>query len=403
MAHSIVLGMYLACFLRMRRFRSLWILFVVLAVVQPLFASDAPEILTGSLVALPSPESEAKKAWEAQRHHPLHPAGSSGSSANQRGVFLTAWGMTSASIVDRTIKTLHALQGDAIVFDVKGNNVYIASTAPLVDELGLELKLFDLPKAVQSLHGRGIEAIARFDAISDDGLTGVRPETEIRHPRGGYSLSDGWIDPANPLALDYNSQVLCEVAAAGVDEINLDYIRYATEDAGKLAVYTPEQKIEKIEAFIRMARETIDRCGPGTRLGLSTFAILGWDFKANVKSLGQDIARFAPMVDVISPMAYPISFSESYDARTGYPGSRTYGLVRRTLEGYKELAGAEHAWKIRPWIQGFGGFTSGDIANEIRAVYDSGLCGFTVWNAGGEYQASYAAMERQAPPAECAS
>jgi hypothetical protein len=59
----------------------------------------------------------------------------------------------------------------------------------------------------------------------------------------------------------------------------------------------------------------------------------------NVEHLGQDVVRFAPLLDVISPMAYPASFAENEYYKPGVnPRSRMYYLVYRTLTGYRKLS-----------------------------------------------------------------
>ncbi len=92
-------------------------------------------------------------------------------------------------------------------------------------------------------------------------------------------------------------------------------------------------------------------------------------------------------------MAYPATFAAGHYYRPGKdPGSRDYFLVYRTLTGYAELLGPEQSKKLRPWIQGYGVSTQ-DVTDEIKAVYDAGYCGFTVWNAGNGYAPAYAAMK----------
>ena len=42
------------------------------------------------------------------------------------------------------------------------------------------------------------------------------------------------------------------------------------------------------------------------------------------------------------------------------------------------------------------------IVDEIRAVYDAGVCGFTVWNANNNYDPTFKAVEKMPErPAEC--
>ncbi len=312
---------------------------------------------------------------------------------NKVGIYLTASSVARRPFFSGTVESLLRSGGTALVFDVKGGAVLFRSSAPMAREFGLVRPFYELPDILRLARERGLYTIGRFVAIKDAGLTSRKPETRVQHPKTGRVLSRDWIDPSHETAISYNMEVICELAAAGIDEINLDYIRFSTAEYGALSVYSGEEKADKVEAFLRATRDTIDRCGPKTKLGISTYAILGWDYRKNLETLGQDVIRFAPLVDVISPMAYPSTFAPNRYYRPGKdPGPRDYFLVYRTLMGYRELLGPKESKKLRPWIQGYG-VSVRDVADEIRAVYDSGSCGFTVWNASNAYSVAYEAIK----------
>lgn len=314
-------------------------------------------------------------------------------SDNKQGIYFTASSVARKPFFWSTLHDLQEAGGDAVIFDVKGSGVLYRSTAPMATEIGLVKSIYDLPPVIEALHASGAYVIGRFVAIKDDALTTKLPETRIMSPSGKV-LSYTWVDPSNDKAIEFNMQVVCELAAAGIDEINLDYIRFSTADFGALRIYSGQEKADRVEKFIRATRETIDRCGPNTKLGLSTYAILGWSYDINVATLGQDVRRFAPFVDVISPMAYPATFtSPAYYIPGKHPGPRAYWLVYRTLTGYATLLGPEHEHKIRPWIQGYS-VSAKDVSDQIRAVYDAGYCGFTVWNARKSYSQTLSAMSK---------
>lgn len=312
---------------------------------------------------------------------------------NKQGVFLTASSVGRRKFLEETIKNVVDAGGTSLTFDVKGAAVLFHSAAPLATEVGLVKPSYDLQEVVKLAHDNGLYAIGRFVAIKDSGLTSKLPATRVRNPKTGAVISTDWVDPSDETAIRYNAEVMCEIAASGIDEVNLDYIRFSTAQFGALKVYSGQEKADRVEKFIIAMREAIDRCGPSTNLGLSTYAILGWSYDINVATLGQDVRRFAPLVDVISPMAYPATFtSPEYYIPGKNKGSRMYYLVYRTLTGYAELLGPEHAKKIRPWIQGYS-VSAKDVSDQIRAVYDAGFCGFQVWNAGNNYGQTYKAMD----------
>lgn len=288
--------------------------------------------------------------------------------------------------------------GKAVIFDVKGSRVYFASSSPLARQFELIDPKYDLKDIVSFLKEQGFYVMVRFIAVKDDGLATAHPSTQIFHPRTRVSVGSSWVDPSNRSVLLYNSQILREVVRAGVDEVNFDYIRYPTEYALDDVGLTPQDKATKVEDFLKMARRLVNQEGGTTLIGISTYAILGWDYALNMPQLGQDFVRFAPLVDIISPMAYPASFGEGFSAPRGQ--SRMYYLVLKTLTGYAELLGSEQAKKLRPWIQGYS-LDERDFEEQIRAVYDAGSCGFTVWNPGSRYTALARVLPHLAVPSSC--
>lgn len=319
---------------------------------------------------------------------------------NHTGVYLTISSAKNEEKLRDTIAALVERGETSLVIDVKGGRVHYPSSAPLANELGLVNPYFDLDKVLAIAKEHGMYTIARFVALKDDGLSSQVPDTMVKNPKTGAKLSPGWTDPANPTTIEYNTQVMCELAEKGFDEINLDYIRFSTADFGNLRVYSGQEKADRLEAFIKASRDTIKGCNPHTKLGISTFAIIGWNYDVNVETLGQDIKRLAPYVDIISPMAYPATFtSEGYYVQGKHPRSRMYWLVYRTLTGYAEFLGDDKV-KLRPWIQGYY-VSAKDMRDQMDAVVDAGLCGYQVWNANNNYGPVYQAMADWATPDTC--
>lgn len=320
---------------------------------------------------------------------------------SRAGVYLTSGRAASDDYLQEAIDNLKKSNGNAVIFDVKGSRVYFDTTSPIAKELGLVKAVIDLPAVIKKLHENDMYVMGRFIAIKDDGFTGAYPAASVRHPVSNGVLSATWIDPSNEYAQQYNMEVLCDLAKSGIDEVNFDYIRFSTENYGALGVFSGKEKADKVMSFVEKARETIDRCGASTKLGISTYAILGWNYPVNLETLGQDFVRFAPLVDVISPMAYPATFAEgAYWNPAKHGNSRMYYLVYRTLTGYNDLLGDEHKGKIRPWIQGYG-VTVQNVKDQIQAVFDAGHCGFQFWNAGNNYGPVYQGMAAMTWPETC--
>lgn len=319
---------------------------------------------------------------------------------NRTGVYLTGSSVARDEFLIETLDAIAKNPNPAIVVDVKGSFIYFQTDAPLANQHGLVKPLYELPELYRMTQDRGIYLIARYIAIKDDSLSRVLPETQVRNMETNAALGLGWVDPAHPTTLEYNRQIIEDVVPY-VDEINLDYIRYSTSLPAHFYGVNGDQKADRIEEFLKMTREVIDRVSPQTKFGISTYAILGWNFPVNLEPLGQHIPRFAKYVDVISPMAYPATFAEgAYYNPAKHPRSRMYYLVYRTLTGYNELVGETDQHKIRPWIQGYG-VTTQNMRDQMDAVYDAGHCGFQVWSAGNNYGPTYAALDLTPQPERC--
>ncbi len=320
---------------------------------------------------------------------------------SSRGVFLTTSSTADNDFLKDTMDRLSAYSNPALVIDVKGSHVYFRSGAPMATEMQLVKPLYDLPSIVDEAHRRGFRIIGRYIALKDPSLALRKSETQIRHPLKSRSVGNVWVDGQHATTLQYNREILEDLVQSGIDEINLDYIRYPTEYAQSDIGLSGSERAKHVTAFVRMAREVISSSGRDVQLGISTYAILGWNFPLNFESVGQDIPELADIVDVISPMAYPSTFSiHAYYDPARDKGSRMYHLVKRTLLGYRELVGPENVHKLRPWIQGYG-VTEKNMNDQIQAVFDAELCGFTVWSASNAYGPTYKAMKKMTVPERC--
>ena len=315
---------------------------------------------------------------------------------NALAAYYTVGTVKNTTFFLESLDRIVAAGGNAVTFDVKGSYVYFATNAPMANEIGTAISSYDLPAVLAAAKERDLYTIGRFIAIKDGVFVDQVPEARVRHPKTGANLGLAWSDPASALTITYNRQILETLLQNGIDEVNFDYIRYSTAISASAFGLTGAEKAERLETFLRAMKEARDELSPSTRLGISTYAILGWDFAVNVEPLGQDFVRFAPLVDIISPMAYPSTFAQgAYYVPGKHPRSRAYYLVYRTLKGYTDLLGPEQIQKLRPWIQAYS-MNASEISDEIDAVYDAGLCGFTFWNAGNNYTAALSALKSAA-------
>ncbi len=367
--------------------------------------SGSGAVRAGSGASAPSSSSAASVSSPSMSSGAATASGSATStvrSDNKIGVYLSENSVQNTKFLDATMDELVKLHASSFVMVVKGSYVFFPSDAPLANDLGLVKPQYDIKTVVQKAHDKGLYVIARYISLKDALFAQKVPDAQIRNPISKISVGDVWVDGSLEPTQRYNREIITSLLQSGVDEINLDYIRFPTEYSYKSVGLLGREKADKVEAFVKMVRDTINAVRPQTKLGMSTYAIIGWNYDVNVEALGQDVVRFAPLVDVISPMAYPNSFAKNEYYYPGKnPRSRMYYLVYRTLTGYAKDLGPVQAKKLRPWIQGY--FASPkDIRDEIDGVYDAGACGFQVWSAGNIYGNTYTAIAGlPKPPARC--
>ncbi len=174
-----------------------------------------------------------------------------------------------------------------------------------------------------------------------------------------------WVDPALPEVQDYLLALVGKVAQMGVDEIQLDYIRFPTQgDMGEAvfafnpAFVTRDQVISRFVGRVRQALE-----GTGVLLSADIFGVIPWGRLADQQSTGQNLATLLPLLDVVSPMLYPSHFYGPFgkmERLVDYP----YYLV---YEGCRKITAMAAA---RPWLQAFSygveGFEAGYVCDRAN-------------------------------------
>jgi hypothetical protein len=203
-----------------------------------------------------------------------------------------------------------------------------------------------------------------------------------------WGKKEFWVDPFCPEVWEYNLSIAEELQELGVDEIQFDYIRFATDgDISRiLCRYQPEgaEKMDALESFLAAARERIS-------IPIST-DLYGFNCMCRVDNYnGQNIDLFANYVDVICPMYYPSHFPASFLRNSDY--------LERARQIYRE--GGERACSIvdgrsiiRPYVQAFliGGELrmkelaySKYLSNQIEGITSSPASGFTLWDYSNRY------------------
>jgi hypothetical protein len=292
---------------------------------------------------------------------------------------------------------------NAVVLDGKDYQGWVTypSAVPLVAETkaSSHAVMKDLEAMVHAAHERGVRVVMRI-ACFHDTWTSLR-----RHDLVIKGMSD-WLDPNNTDVQDYIIALVDETLAAGVDEIQLDYVRYPTENIGKANfALGGKSTMDVITGFVKRVHERTQAAG--VPLALDVFGVVAWQRSVDVRATGQDISRLGAIVEVLSPMIYPSHFQTGFN---GYsePGAHPDVVLYGTKQAESVLKRTGSSAIVRPWIQAFPwhapGYSSTYVLQEIDDARIAGGTGWLAWNAGGYYGEVFAASwqkhaQAQATPA----
>jgi hypothetical protein len=243
-----------------------------------------------------------------------------------------------------------------------------------------------LPALVHEAHEKGVRVVMRIACFHDPWTVQRKRDMAI------HGMGD-WLDPNKEAAQDYILAVVDETLAAGVDEIQLDYVRYPTEHLGGADfALKGKSTTDVITGFVQRVHERTQAAG--VPLSLDVFGVVAWQRSVDVNATGQDIARLGAIVEVLSPMIYPSHFRSGFN---GYeePGAHPEVVAFGTKQAETVLKKAGATALVRPWIQAFPwhapGYSSIYVLQEIEQARSAGGTGWLAWNAGGYYSEVFAA------------
>ncbi len=291
---------------------------------------------------------------------------------NRRGVYLSCYAAWRAGYLEEVLNKCAQWGLDTVVIDVKNNHgeLSYASQIPLARRIGAVSTRLDLAEVVGLIHSKGMYAVARQVVYYDPKLARY-----LGVPEGV------WVPAGDSTADEYNLAVAAEVAAAGFDEIQFDYIRFP--DDGRIGEdYTDRCRV--VESFLAQAQEALD-----VPLSVDVFGRVLWPWNARrIDPIGQHLESMVAYSNVISPMLYPSHYGEEELKNDPY---RT---VRQALEAGSFRADVP----LRPYLQAFdmalpaGLSLAQYIAEQIRAAEDAGADGYLFWNPRSDYAALWEAL-----------
>jgi hypothetical protein len=325
--------------------------------------------------------------------------------AEMRGIYLTAPACGVSSVLRRVDAFIEA-GGNAVVFDAKdidGGVSYLSRhplaswgagrSGPIISSLDDMIRRFDQ---------RDLYITARIALFLDGELGRQRPDLALQDEHGNPWSERGciWVDPALEEVCDYNLALAVELAQAGVDEVQFDYMRFPTngwigDDQGNSAA-TAERRRRVIEDFLIKARSAL--ADYDVRISADLYGIMAWGRVEDLALTGQHVPTIAALVDVICPMIYPSHFGPGFEGRRR-PGDDPAYFVGQGTRRFGELVAGQA--EIRPWLQAFpygvSNYDESYIKVQIEASRDAGGHGWSLWNPTCRYTVALGAIRPQDP------
>lgn len=315
--------------------------------------------------------------------HPLRPV---------RSVHVTARAWADDELREGVLHLVRANKINAVELDLKDEGGIVGWNADVAyaRELGAVEEIYDLQVAVDRLHEMGVRVIGRLVCFRDPiharaAWNAGRRSEVVQSPDGRpFALYGGFTNFADPAVRKYNVDLAVAAARLGVDEILYDYVRRPDGPIASMRFPglrgRPEQAIAR---FLVESRRAL--ADTGALVGASVFGVSA----TRPEEVAQHIPSMARALDYVSPMLYPSHWGPG-EYGVADPNGSPYAIVRRSLADFIRQTRGTGA-RVVPWLQDFSfgrRYGAAEVAAQIRAVRDSDLEEFILWDAGVTYTAA---------------
>lgn len=282
----------------------------------------------------------------------------------------------------------------------------------------------DIREFIALLHKENIYVIGRVTVMQDTVFPRAHPLAAVKRRSDGSIWKDKkgltFIDPGATEYWDYMIDLGKAAYAVGFDEINYDYIRFPSD--GDMSDITfartgTTTKAAMMKKFYAHLGKEMHEAGIPISADLFGMTTTNTDDL----NIGQVIEAALLYFDFVAPMVYPSHYPPGFNGWKN-PNLVPYEIVKFSMERAVTRANAleqkESGWivpkvsmttsavassspifvpkgvyagKLRPWIQDFDYgkvYTEADVRAQKRAVYDSGLTSWMVWDPANTYTTS---------------
>jgi hypothetical protein len=336
--------------------------------------------------------------------------------AQIRGLYINAYAAGSRARLPRLLEMADTSEINAFVIDVKDERgIRYRSEIGLAMELAQdgEVTISNLEGLIETLREHDIYSIARIVVFNDPILSKARPEWSIRNPNGGIWVDragHSWVSPWDERVWDHNIQIAEEVARAGFDEIQFDYVRFPEQFRSLPAQVHPHAQGDRTDAIAAFLNEAKARLHPlGVTVTADVFGLSPNTF--DDVGIGQQWETLAAITDHMLPMMYPSHYYSTHLPNVPRPNAMPYetvyksaGMARLRNDRLREM-GIEPARVIvwlqafqAPWLRDGVEYGPEEIRQQTRAVYDVGFEDWILWHPGSRYEPFLAGLEREIAP-----
>lgn len=322
-----------------------------------------------------------------------------------KGIYISGY-MAGSEGMEAILDKIKGTEINTVVIDVKnddGRITFAMDGAPTVQEISAEDRCIkDMDALMKELKSRGLYTIARVVAFRDPYLAEKKPEWGLKNQDGSLHRDNKglpWVNPYRQEVWDYLVEVGTQASVAGFDEVQFDYIRFATDSSMNQVVFDEKDtrgrsKTDVITEFIEYAYKKLS--AHDIYVSADVFGtIIGSNVDA--QRVGQVYYDMAEHLDYICPMIYPSHYSDG-NFNIDHPDTEPYNTVLAALElSKKELLenrkeGRKQA-VVRPWLQDFTAsyldhyipYGPKEVRAQIQAVYDAGYDEWILWSASNRY------------------
>jgi hypothetical protein len=307
----------------------------------------------------------------------------------KKGLYIS-YTFTQKQNYNKLLKILSFLKLNAVVINLKDDygSVRVPTDDPILNQVPEAVDPYlDIIPTIKKLKQDGIYVIGRMVLFKDEHLYKYDNYKYAVKDTAGHVFLKGpemWVDAYSEFVWDYNIRAARAIIAAGVDEIQFDYVRFPDirnrKDTRKYDFKKDDQTMkEALVSFLKKARENIT-----VPISIDLFGYMAISKIGNW--IGQDITELAQYADVVSPMFYPSHYGGSFASR--YGDKRIFYIIYLSCKRAQELIGSSY---LRPYIQAFYYKENTDnycvdyIGWELDGLKKNGITDYIFWNDLHEY------------------